>query len=98
MWVMSSKLMVAPSLDASTNSSAGVLLEENMISPPENPHFCASSSSVREEQSTPQPSWRRIFRMVGLGLAFTAKYCLNPGFHEKARSRARAFARIPFSS
>ena len=30
-------------------------MEENMISLPENPHFSDIISSVREEQSTPQP-------------------------------------------
>ena len=50
------------------------LVEENMISSPENPHRSLISSSVREEQSTLQPSSRRIFRMPGVGVALTAKY------------------------
>ena len=74
MWVMSSRLMVAPSLAAIWNSSAGVSLEENMICPPENPQRSDIISSVREEQSTPHPSSFRIFRIWGLGVAFTAKY------------------------
>ena len=94
----SSRLMVAPSFSARTNSSAGVSLEENMISLPEKPHFSLIISSVREEQSVPQPSSRRIFRMEGLGVAFTAKYSLKPGFQEKAFCTSRAFSRMPFSS
>ena len=73
---MSSRLMVAPSLAASTNSSAGVSLEENMMSSPWNPHRSDIISSHREEQSTPQPSSFRIFRIWGLGVAFTAKNSL----------------------
>ena len=71
---MSSRLMVAPSFSARTNSSAGVSLEENMISPPRKPQRSDIISSHREEQSTPQPSSRRIFRIWGFGVAFTAKY------------------------
>ena len=37
-------------------SSAGVSFEENMISVPEKPQASDIISSVREEQSTPQPS------------------------------------------
>ena len=69
-----------------------------MISWPEKPHRCAIISSVREEQSTPQPSCFRIFRMPGVGVALTAKYSLKPGFQPKAAFRARAVARMPFSS
>ena len=66
--------MTAPSRSASWNSSAGVSLEENMISSPVMPHRSAIISSVREEQSHPQPSSWRIFKMAGVGVAFTAKY------------------------
>ena len=59
---------------ANSNSQAGVSLEENMISLPVKPQRSDIISSVREEQSVPQPSSRRIFKMVGLGVAFTAKY------------------------
>ena len=37
-----------------------------------------------EEQSSPQPSSISIFKMEGLGRAFTAKYSRYLGFHEKA--------------
>ena len=57
-----------------------------------------SISSVREEQSAPQPSSRRIFKMAGLGVAFTAKYSLKPGFQAKAAFNRRAFSLMPFSS
>ena len=90
--------MTAPRRSASWYSSARVLLEENMISRPRKPHFSASISSVRLEQSAPQPSSRRTLRMVGLGVAFTAKYSLNPGFQEKAAFSRRAFSRMPLSS
>ena len=65
--------MVAPSLAARANSSAGVSLEENMISSPAKPQRSDIISSVREEQSVPQPSSFRIFKIWGLGVAFTAK-------------------------
>ena len=55
-------------------------------------------SSVREEQSTPQPSSCKIFSRKGLGVALTAKYSLYPLFHEKAFCTRRAFSRMPFSS
>ena len=89
---------MAPSRSASWYSSAKVLLEENMISRPRKPQRSASISSVRLEQSAPQPSARSVFRMVGLGVALTAKYSRNPGFQEKAALSRRAFSRMPFSS
>ena len=46
MWVMSSRLMMAPSRSASWKSSAGVSLEENMIPSPEMPTASESISSV----------------------------------------------------
>ena len=98
MWVKSSRLMVAPSFAASRNSQAGVSLEENMISLPVKPQRWDIISSVREAQSVPQPSSRRIFRMAGVGVALTAKYSLKPGFQEKACITFRAFSRMPFSS
>ena len=70
--------MVAPSSSASTNSSAGVSLDENMIISPPKPQRSLIMSSVSEEQSTPQPSSFRIFRMRGVGVAFTAKYSRKP--------------------
>ena len=96
--VMSSRLMVAPNFFASTNSSAGVSLEENMISLPPKPQRSDIISSVSEEQSVPQPSSFKIFKIVGLGVAFTAKYSLNPLFQENALFKFRAVSRIPFSS
>ena len=58
-----------------------------MISPPVNPQRSESISSVREEQSTPQPSSRRSFKMAGVGVALTAKYSRKPGFQAKAACR-----------
>ena len=98
MCVMSSRLMVAPSLAASTKSSAGVSLEENMISPPGMPTRSQSISSVSEEQSMPQPSSRSICMMAGLGVALTAKNSLYPLFQAKASFTRRAFSRMPRSS
>ena len=96
--VMSSRLMVAPILSAMTNSSAGVSLEENIISLPLKPQASLIISSVREEQSVPQPSSFRICRIFGVGVALTAKYSRNPLFQENASYSLRAFSRIPFSS
>ena len=56
------------------------------------------TSSVSVAQSTPHPSSFKILRIAGLGVAFTAKNSLKPGFHEKAALTARAVSRIPFSS
>ena len=56
------------------------------------------AACLLEEQSTPQPSSFKIFRMAGVGVAFTAKYSRNPLFQENALYRFRAVSRIPFSS
>ncbi len=72
-WLISSKLITAPRRTASMNSSAGVLFEVKMISSPLKPTLSARISSGRELQSAPIPSSFRIFRMVGLGQALTAK-------------------------
>ena len=69
-----------------------------MISCPENPAASDIISSVAEEQSVPQPYSFRISRILGLGVAFTAKYSLNPGFQAKASFTFLAFSRIPASS
>ena len=69
-----------------------------MISLPEKPQASLIINSVKEEQSTPQPSSRRIFKRNGFGVALTAKYSLKPLFHENASLTRRAFSRIPFSS
>ena len=45
-----------------------------MMSSPVMPHRSDIISSVREEQSQPQPSSCRSFRMAGVGVALTAKY------------------------
>ena len=79
-------------------SSTGVWLEENMMSLPLKPHTSLSISSVREEQSTPQPSSFRIWRMTGFGRALTAKYSRKPLFQLNALLMRRAFSRMPFSS
>ncbi len=98
MWEISSRLMVAPSSAASRNSSAGVSLEENIISSPLTPTALLSISSVQEEQSQPQPCSFSIPIKKGLGDAFTAKNSLYPLFQENASCSARAFSRIPLSS
>ena len=69
-----------------------------MISWPRKPQRSAIISSVRLEQSAPQPSSRRIFSRAGVGVAFTAKYSLKPLFQEKAAFTRRAFSRMPRSS
>ena len=97
MCVMSSRLMVAPSRSARAKSSAGVSLEENIISSPPMPRRSQSISSVREEQSMPQPSSRSMAMMDGLGVALTAKYSLKPLFQAKASYTRLAFSRIPLS-
>ena len=80
------------------NSSGGMALAENIISVPWKPQAWARVSSVALEQSTPQPSWRRMRRMAGLGKAFTAKYSLKSGHQAKAWFSARAVRRMPPSS
>jgi len=96
--VKSSKLIVALIPLAFMNSSAGVALEENITSFSRNPSASESINSVKEEQSTPQPSSCRIFKINGFGVAFTAKYSLNPLFQANAAFNLLAFSRIPFSS
>ena len=54
--------------------------------------------SVNEEQSHPQPYSCNMLIKKGFGVAFTAKYSLNPLFHAKASFTALAFSLIPFSS
>ena len=90
--------MIAPSSAAILNSSGGVSLEENMIFSPSYFIAFAIISSVSEEQSTPHPSFFKISITNGFGVAFTAKYSLNPLFQENARIRRSPFSRIPFSS
>lgn len=82
--VKSSRFIVALSFLAYLNSSAGVSFDENMISSPEKPIFSDIISSVSDEQSVLQPSSLRILRIVGFGVALTAKYSLKPLFHENA--------------
>ena len=99
MRVMSSRLTIPPRRQAAWNSSSVVLLEENIIpASPVTPQRSARASSARDEQSQPQPSPWRIFKMAGVGVAFTAKYSRKPGFQAKAAFNRRAFSRIPFSS
>ena len=97
-WVISSKFIVAFIFLAYWKSSAGVSFEENIISLFLNPHFSDIISSVNEEQSVPHPSSWRTFNIYGFGVALTAKYSLNPLFHEKAFLSFLAFSLIPFSS
>ena len=97
-WVISSRLMIAPSSLAFTYSSAGVTFDENMIFSPVIPQASLIISSARDEQSVPQPSSFRISKIYGLGVAFTAKYSLKPLFQPKAFFRFLAFSLIPFSS
>ena len=72
MWEKSSRLMSAPRRRAYANSSAGVSLEENMMSSPTIPSRSQSMSSVRLEQSMPQPWSCSRRRMAGFGQALTA--------------------------
>ncbi len=74
MWLMSSRLITAPSSRAFRNSSAGVSFEVNMIMSPRMPTRCDSSSSASELQSAPKPSDCITFMMCGFGHALTAKY------------------------
>ena len=60
MWEMSSRLMLAPSALAFTNSSAGVSLEVNMMASPGRPTRSERSSSGSDEQSAPKPSSCRM--------------------------------------
>ena len=90
--------MMAPSFPANSKSSGGVALDENIISLPLKPQASDIISSVSDEQSVPQPSSFKIFKIVGFGVALTAKYSLNPLFHENASYTLRAFSRMPFSS
>jgi len=83
-WVMSSRLMIAPRRAASAYSSSGVSFEENMILSPENPHFSDIINSVSDEQSTPHPTEPSMLRIAGVGVAFTAKNSLYPLFQENA--------------
>ena len=98
MCVKSSRFIIAPSLSAYANSSAGVSFDENMICFPSNPHDFASISSVYDEQSHPMSYSFNILSRYGFGVAFTAKYSLNPGFHENASLTAWAFFLMPASS
>ena len=65
---------------------------------PSKPWESASISSVSDAQSHPQSYSFKMSRMNGFGVAFTAKYSRNPGFHANASFTAFAFSRIPFSS
>ena len=97
-WVKSSRLMIAPILSANLYSYAGVSLEENIICFPSKPWESANISSVWDAQSQPQSYSFKIFKINGFGVAFTAKYSRNPGFHANASFTAFAFSRMPFSS
>ena len=79
-----------------SNSSGGVSLEENITLEPENPQALDIISSVKEEQSVPQPYSCKIFKINGLGVAFTAKYSLYPLFQENACFNRLTFSRMPF--
>ncbi len=98
MWLMSSRLMMAPSRRASRNSSAGVSLEVNMMSSPVMPDPFRQQQLGQGMQSAPKPSSFRISRMYGFGRALTAKYLLKPSKTENARLSSRAFSRMARSS
>ena len=52
-------------------------------------------------KATPNPFILNIlkeYEINGFGVAFTAKYSRNPGFHANASFTAFAFSRMPFSS
>ena len=69
-----------------------------MMSSPVIPTFSLKISSAIEEQSAPIPISFIIFIIYGFGVAFTAKYCLNPGAQLKASKNARILSIIPFAS
>ncbi len=53
---------------------------------------------MRSPKAERQKDFKDICIKNGFGVAFTAKYSLNPLFHEKAFAIFLAFSRIPFSS
>ena len=65
------------------------------MSSPFTPMALLSISSVREEQSQPQPYSLKMSIKNGLGVAFTAKNSLYPLFQENASFKAFALALIP---
>ena len=96
--VISSRLIIPPSFAQYPNSPSGVSFEENIISSSLNPNLSAIISSVYDEQSTPHPTSFNFFMINGFGSALTAKYSLNPLFHENASLTFLAFSIKPFSS
>ena len=97
-WVMSSRLMMAPAALAMRYSSSRVSLEENMMSRPRMPQRWLISTSGALAQSQPQPRECSRRRIAGVGVALTAKYSLNPGFQEKALYRSVTHFLMPASS
>ena len=69
-----------------------------MIPSPRMPQRTLISTSGALAQSVPQPREESRRNIVGLGVAFTAKYSRKPGFHAKARFSRSAQRRIPASS
>ena len=67
----------------SSNSSAGVSFDENMISSPTMPTLSARINSGRELQSAPKPSAWRIFRMNGIGRGLDGEELLEAGIPGK---------------
>ena len=90
--------MMAPAFAAALYSSSDVSLELNIILVPLIPEASASMSSGMEAQSAPQPNCLNSLKMAGVGVAFTAKYSLNPLFQAKALYRSEAHFFIASSS
>ena len=62
------------------------------------PTFSHNNNSAKEEQSAPTPSFCNTRMIYGLGVAFTAKYCLKPLFQENALMKDFIFSMMPSSS
>ena len=96
--VISSRFIIPPRSLQYLNSPSGVSFDENMISSFLKPSLSAIINSVYDEQSTPQPTSASFLIINGFGVAFTAKYSLNPLFHENASYTFFALSINPFSS
>ena len=62
------------------------------------PTFSQRSNSAKEEQSAPTPNFCNTRIIYGFGVAFTAKYCLNPLFQENAEINLFILLTMPSSS
>ena len=95
---MSSRFIMFPCLYARRYSEAGVSFDVKITLSPFIPESSESISSGALEQSAPQPSSERIFKIYGLGHAFTAKCSRNFGKMLNAFVNSLMFSLIAFSS